>query len=101
MFAIILSSCASLPEVNEKSLAKAGLELPAGLSLEGLASGRKLYVNKCSGCHFLHTPGEFTKAEWSEKIFPKMANEAKLSPEEGKSILNYLLLFASSAKSRR
>lgn len=100
MLALFLSSCSSLPEVSEKSLVQAGLNLPEGLTLDQLASGRKRYVDKCSGCHFLHAPGEFTPAQWSEKIFPKMSREAKLSPDDEKSILNYLLLFANSSKSQ-
>ena len=39
-----------------------------------LRKGSSLYIQRCSGCHRLHDPGEFTRDQWEKTLqvmFPK------------------------------
>jgi mono/diheme cytochrome c family protein len=68
-----------------------------GTTVEDLAHGRALYVDKCSGCHNLHLPAEHAPGEWKGFV-AYMVAEAKLTPEEQAEIVRYLA--AASARSR-
>jgi len=64
---------------------------------ERLAAGRALYVDKCSGCHNLHLPAEYTPEEWKGYV-AYMTAEAKITPQEAQAISHYLA--ATSARNR-
>jgi cytochrome c5 len=68
-----------------------------GTTLEDLAHGRALYVDKCSGCHNLHLPAEHTPEEWKAFV-AYMVAEAKITREEQDAIARYLA--AASARNR-
>jgi len=51
--------------------------------------GRDLFASKCSGCHNLPNPLQFTNSEWDSILVP-MRNKAKLSDEEHLKIFNWL-----------
>lgn len=51
--------------------------------------GQKLYLSKCSSCHRLYDPGEFTPSQWDTILF-SMRKKAKTSPEEEAEILKFL-----------
>lgn len=51
--------------------------------------GQKLYISKCSGCHRLYDPREFTHSQWDTILF-SMRKKAKTSPEEEAEILKFL-----------
>lgn len=59
------------------------------ITLEQLQSARKLYATKCSSCHNLHLPGEFTSAQWPG-ILDKMQPKAKITDGQKKLLLAYL-----------
>jgi mono/diheme cytochrome c family protein len=65
--------------------------------VEDLAQGRALYVEKCSGCHNLHLPAEYSPEEWKSYV-AYMVAEAKITPAEQAAIARFLA--ASSARSR-
>jgi cytochrome c2 len=54
-----------------------------------LATGRKLFLNRCARCHKLPHPDEFTPAQWS-RIVPKMAKRSGLKPEQRDAVIAYL-----------
>lgn len=68
-----------------------------GTTVEKLAQGRALYVDKCSGCHNLHLPAEHTPEEWKGYV-AYMTAEAKITSEEASTIARYLA--AASARAR-
>jgi len=68
-----------------------------GTTVKDLAQGRALYVDKCSSCHNLHLPSEYSPEEWKGYV-AYMVTEAKLTPEEHETIARYLA--AASARSR-
>ena len=61
---------------------------PAGDHAEDRA--RELYANKCTACHRLHRPSEYSKEKWPA-ILDRMAVKAKLAPEEDDELRQYLL----------
>jgi mono/diheme cytochrome c family protein len=61
-----------------------------GMNAEELARGRALYATKCSGCHNLHLPAEYTTEEW-KKFVDEMAEDANVSASEEVLISRYLI----------
>jgi len=55
--------------------------------------GRTLYAGKCHGCHRLYAPTRVTPEKWPA-LMDKMAVKAKLSPDEERRILEYVLAAA-------
>ena len=66
-------------------------------TLEDLQKGRAVYVQKCAGCHNLHTPEQYSPTEW-EGYVAYMAEDAKLTAEEQVLITRFLV--AASARTR-
>ncbi len=52
--------------------------------------GRAIYAGKCHACHRLYPPGRVAPEKWPALI-EKMAGKAKLTPEEEKQVLDYVL----------
>ncbi len=55
-----------------------------------LVRGMQLYKEKCSGCHYLYRPHQFTPDQWRHNI-DEYADEAKLTPQEKELILRYVI----------
>ncbi len=53
------------------------------------AQAQKLYSTRCSACHALHNPNEFTANQWP-KILGTMAKNAALQPAEAALVTQYL-----------
>ena len=53
-------------------------------------AGRQIYHRSCSSCHGPHAPSSHTDLEW-QRIVPDMAREAKLSPDDERLLLAWLL----------
>jgi len=56
---------------------------------EKLLAGRTLYAERCSSCHNLHFPQEFSADEWRVKV-SAMQQRAKLTDDQKALIINYL-----------
>ena len=54
-----------------------------------LYQGFETYKNKCSACHYLHKPSQYTQGEW-QKTLPEMREKAKLTEAEFKPLKTYL-----------
>jgi hypothetical protein len=66
-----------------------------GITMEQLKQGNRMYIRKCSGCHALHKPSQFTPQQW-HPILIKMFEKAKVKDSTTKVLIrNYLV-----AKSR-
>lgn len=64
------------------------------VSAEEIAEGKSLFESSCADCHKLKNPADFTESQLN-KIVPKMAAKAKITPEQGTKILNYMISASS------
>lgn len=93
LIAIILTMSAActatllLPTDNDLQYLAAGND---SAGLVKMQQGYKLYVNKCSSCHYLYRPITFDKIKWKAEIY-EMAEKAKMNEEETILVLNYIL----------
>jgi len=94
--ALAAACSAALDHPTAQDAEWASREWP-GTTVQDLAHGRALYVDKCSGCHNLHLPAEHTPEEWKGYV-AYMTADAKITPEEQRAIARYLA--AASARSR-
>lgn len=94
--AVVLACSAALDHPTPRDAEWAQQEWP-GTTVQDLAHGRALYVDKCSSCHNLHLPSEYSPEEWKGYV-AYMVVEAKLTPDEQETIARYLA--AASARSR-
>jgi hypothetical protein len=91
---LLLAGCAGgLPHPTAEVAARVAHSQP-GVTLESLEAGRGLYVHHCSGCHNLVVPAAKQPQEWPAWV-DKMAERAKLAPEELSLIEGYLVALAT------
>lgn len=92
--ALVASGCAGqIPEPVEADAARLAPRWP-GVTVDGLAEGRRLYIARCSGCHALYRPGAFPAEAWPPMV-SEMAGRARLSPAEADSVIRYLVAASS------
>ena len=77
-----------LPQITPVQAQWAGQQWP-GMELAQLGQGRRLYVNRCSGCHNLVLPAAKDLDQW-KLILAKMAVKAKLNEGQRELIWRYL-----------
>jgi hypothetical protein len=82
--------------VGLRAFSAAVLWAVIGLAAVGCASvvlpdgpGRDLYAAKCHSCHRLRDPARIDQQRWPA-ILDKMAEKAKLTPEEEETIRRYV-----------
>lgn len=82
-----VSACAATKSIvpNADALPAMQQKVP-GITLEKANQGFALYKNKCSGCHRLHSPSEYTVTGW-KKILTEMYPKAKMADEEEKKLI--------------
>lgn len=66
------------------------LEAVSNVSLDDLKTGREIYVKKCSNCHQLHLPKQYTEKVWLTNL-NEMQNRAKISDDEKQLIYQYIV----------
>lgn len=96
--AFLLAGCAggarSIPDPTAKHLEYAEKNgYPS--TLPSLKNGRRLYVNRCSGCHTLHKPESFSAKEWPA-IVQDMASNAEINEDQVRDITRYLVAVSAS-----
>ncbi len=62
----------------------------ASASEATIMKGKQLFEGKCATCHALPAPTSHTAEEWPEWV-KKMAPQAKISGDDEKAVLHYLL----------
>lgn len=81
-----LAACAvALPEPD--------LEMAGGSDevLSELHAGRRLYVDKCSGCHALISPERHSDEEWPREVDEMLGKKKiRLAPGERRALVRYL-----------
>ena len=80
----LATACGSMLYVPTEQDAQA-----TGIPLDSLQEGRRLYANRCSGCHNLYLPNSHTQTEWA-KITGEMTERSKLQAGEARKIVEYL-----------
>jgi cytochrome c5 len=80
---------ANKEDINpELALAK---EKVTGMTMDQLKQGSRMYIRKCSGCHALHKPSQFTAQQW-HPILMKMFERSKVKDSTTKALItNYLV----------
>ena len=68
----------------------------ADLSSKEIAAARKLNLVKCSKCHKIYEPKDYTVADW-DVWMEKMARKSKLKPEQTELMNRYFELQRSGA----
>ena len=58
-------------------------------SLDTLVMGRKLYVAKCSTCHSLYLPQQYSKENWT-KILNDMQERSNMTDQQKETMSIYL-----------
>jgi hypothetical protein len=91
---LLLVGCAGgLPHPTAEAAARAARSQP-DVTLESLEVGRGLYVQRCSGCHNLVLPTARQPQDWPVLV-GKMAERAKLTPEDRLLIERYLVTLST------
>lgn len=73
---VLVSACAVTSKMipTAENLEAMRQKVP-GITLEEANQGYTLYKSKCSGCHRLHAPLEYTTEKWQKtlkEMFPKV-----------------------------
>jgi hypothetical protein len=87
----ILVACAStpFPHPNQGHVAAAQKQR-AGITLQDLEQGRKLYLSRCGGCHQLIEPNSVAASKWPDEV-AEMQERAKLETQQVDRIVAYLV----------
>lgn len=64
-----------------------------------LETARSLYVERCSSCHGLYAPDEYSEARWPA-LMTTMARKAKLTAEQREELLRFVLAARSVPATR-
>ena len=64
-----------------------------GITEEEVYRGRSLYRDQCSGCHSLHSPAEFSPAQW-DTILPVMQGKARTREADKMPMVQYVMIHA-------
>jgi cytochrome c2 len=65
------------------------IDATPSVSLEDLKTGREIYVKKCSSCHQLYLPNQYTEKVWMNNL-NEMQDRAKISDAEKQLIYQYI-----------
>jgi hypothetical protein len=97
-FSLLLAvGCAGqLPPPTEADALRASARYP-GTTVTDLAHGRRMYVERCSGCHALVRPHTKGPDEWP-KFVAEMTERAKLDPGAAQEIVRYLVVTSGAPR---
>lgn len=84
----VISCSSSIPAPTQEQIQWASSKWP-GTGAKELSEDRDLYIAKCSGCHSLKVPSDYTEEEW-KPILNKMGKKAKLNESEYEMIRQYV-----------
>lgn len=93
LFLLAAACVAPLPHATVDDATRAQARWPEA-SVATLEAGRRLFADRCSGCHALRLPSEYPAARWPA-LLSQMEKEAKLAPEERELIERFVLTVAA------
>jgi hypothetical protein len=76
-----------VPTESDVAIAKAHWQ---GTTLDNLTQGYSIFDDKCTDCHGVKKPQDFTTDEWNS-IMPKMGRKAKLDSTQYALVFHYIL----------
>lgn len=83
---LLLEGCAAYVPEPTAEIAEA-----SATTLEDLREGRRIYINKCSGCHALFSVNAYRPAGWTREVDEMVRlKKAKLIPVDRERLLAYL-----------
>jgi len=89
-----LAACvAALPHPAEADVSRARSGGDASITLADLEAGRAAYVERCGSCHLLFLPADQRASRWPAHV-DRMAERAKLKPEQRRVIESFLVTMA-------
>ena len=88
------SACVTLPQPTPADVLVANQKWPEA-NLETLQAGRKALVARCSGCHTVPLPSEFSPTEWLP-ILADMHEEAHVTEADRVLIDQFVLTLSES-----
>lgn len=101
LFVLLMVVCACTSSKNtdtkkdesnpELILAK---ERVPGITIEQLKHGNRVYIRKCSSCHALHKPSQYTAEQW-HPILVKMFERSKVRDSTTKALITEYLVAKS------
>ena len=95
---VVLSPIAGCHSVSVEQLAPPVDRITVDPSNVGqYQRGREIYVGRCAKCHAVKAVNAYAAQDWASRIMPKMAKNAKLTPEEKETVLAYVLAARESA----
>lgn len=59
-------------------------------AFQEISAGRKAYVTKCSGCHHLYLPAQYSESAWKHNL-DEMQDRSKINDQEKALIMKYVL----------
>lgn len=91
-----LGCAGQLPPPTEADALRASARYP-GTTVADLTEGRRLYVERCSGCHALVRPQAKGPDEWP-KLVAEMTERAKLPEATAQQIVRYLVVASGAPR---
>lgn len=95
MFTMVLYACATQLRVPTEADAQRGAARWASYDSLQLYAGYKKYITKCSSCHSLYKPEQFTLDKWAS-LYPEMAQDARLDSSEKELVWKYIVVMQES-----
>ncbi len=86
---LALASCVSL----ETAVPPVATLVAHGRNTATLEAGRRTYLGVCADCHTAQPVRDFSASQWPA-IIADMSERSKLSPEEHRAVLAYVLAAA-------
>jgi mono/diheme cytochrome c family protein len=95
--ALILAACAGSGAIPHPTPTHLEYAERGGYTatLPSLENGRRLYVNRCSGCHTLYSPSAFKAQDWPRLVRDMQAN-AEINEDQVRDITRYLFAVAAA-----
>jgi hypothetical protein len=85
---LLLAGC-GVPRVTPQMAAAAQARWP-DLDQPRLEAARDLYLRRCSACHGLYVPDDYSEREWPERV-RKMQKKAKIDDAQRDEIVRFLI----------
>jgi len=60
-------------------------------TLDELTKGYNIYASKCTQCHDMKNPKDFSVDDWNDNYMPSMGKKAQLNDTEYQLVLHYIL----------
>jgi hypothetical protein len=93
---LALGCAGQLPPPTEADALRASARFP-GTTLAHLTHGRKMYIERCSGCHALPQPHQKSPDDWP-KLVDEMKERSRMSDGTAAEISRYLVVASAAPR---